>query len=96
MTDEPTALDGRTYATASTGQRTGLASRLERRFGLGAMPDKRRALYVRLELLVAGDARIELLIREAAAEALGKDNPDRYFCRAVVLKLREANVYPQL
>ncbi len=73
-----------------------LGARLERRFGLGAMPGKRRALYARLELIVENNPSAEALIREAAAQATGKNHPDRYFCRAVSLKLRECGAYPDV
>lgn len=96
MDVEPVRLTFPASRTPMPGIGTGLAQRLERRFGLGAMPDKRRALYARLELMAAGNPLIEPLIREAAAEAVGKNHPDRYFCRAVVLKLREANAYPEV
>ena len=73
-----------------------LAARLERRFGLGAMPAKRRALYIRLQCIVDARPELEALVREAASQAAGKDHPDRYFCRAITAKLREARVYEEL
>jgi hypothetical protein len=73
-----------------------LAVRLERRFGLGAMPEKRRALYTRLQTLVEARPEVETLIREAASQATGARHPDRYFCSAVVKKLRECHAYADL
>lgn len=68
----------------------GVAERLVRKFGYGQAPAKRRELYRRLEALAAlkGDEVLEV-ISEAVAEAVGARMPDRYFCRAVVVKLRE-------
>lgn len=80
----------------ATGTSSSLAARLERRFGLGAMPEKRRALFLRLQLLVEARPEVETLIREAASQATGARFPDRYFCSAVVKKLRETNSYEPL
>ena len=96
MNEEPDRLTFPSFTMPKPGTDTGLASRLERRFGLGAMPDKRRALYARLQLMANENPLVELLVREAAAEAVGKDYPDRYFCKAIVLKLREASAYPDV
>lgn len=73
-----------------------LAARLERRFGLGAMPEKRKALYMRIQLLVEARPEVETLVREAASQATSARFPDRYFCSAIVKKLRETNSYEPL
>jgi len=73
-----------------------LSAKLERRFGLGAQPAKRRALYLRLELLVNAMPELEVLVKEAASQATSARFPDRYFCSAVVKKLRESKLLPDL
>ncbi len=69
----------------------GLASRLERRFGLGTMPLIRRRLYQRLEreCEAHGDG-VYALISEVGTIAMGKDSPGNWFCCAVTRRLREA------
>lgn len=70
-----------------------VSARLQRKFGLGEAPNKRMKLYKRLEALVEKwDQKVLDLISEAVAEAVGARKPDRYFCRAIVLKLREAGL----
>lgn len=68
----------------------GLAERLQKRFGLGANPEARKALYRRFELAteVHGE-RALVQLKTVAAEATGKRKPDRYFCRAALCRLRE-------
>jgi hypothetical protein len=72
-----------------------LTERLVRRFGWGSIPSKRAKLYARLETLVSahGDRALSL-VGLAAAEAVGRRFPDRYFCKAVVEKLRDAGLIP--
>jgi hypothetical protein len=72
-------------------QARSVSSRLELKFGLGQCPQKRRELYRRLELLhkKEGD-RVQQIISEAVAQAVGARDPGRYFCKCVVAKLREA------
>lgn len=72
---------------------TNVATRLETKFGLGTRPDLRKALYARLEHLVEeyGD-RAYVAIASAAADAVGKENPGRYFARVVMLRLYERHV----
>lgn len=81
-------LQQRLAAPIKTGPR--VAERLVRKFGYGQSPVKRKELYRRLEKLAEakGEAVIDL-ISEAVAESVGARMPDRYFCRAIVLKLRE-------
>lgn len=71
-----------------------VVERLKRRFGLGADPKKRLALYRRLERLheVHGDLVLEL-ISEAVAQAVAARAPGNYFCRAILAKLREARLF---
>jgi hypothetical protein len=71
-----------------------VASRLASKFGLGKEPAARRALFAKLEALTEGP-RGDIALRcisEAVAQAAGARSPDRYFCRAVVLKLRESGL----
>jgi hypothetical protein len=72
---------------------TKIAQQLEARFGLGSQPDKRRNLYNRLGLAVEvhGERALSQL-KTVAAEARAARKPDRYFCRAALLRLREANL----
>lgn len=73
----------------------GLATRLEKRFGLGNKPDVRRGLYKRLELAVEVHGQPAFTaLRTVAAEADGKRKPDRYFCRAAICRLRETGLMP--
>ena len=70
-----------------------IARQLEQRFGLGSQPDKRRSLYHRLGLAVEvhGERALNQL-KTVAAEARQARKPDRYFCRAALLRLRESNL----
>ena len=72
---------------------TFLSSRLERRFGLGTRPDLRKKLFNQLEQLVdqVGETAY-VVIASAAADAVGKDNPGRYFARVVTLRLKERGI----
>lgn len=66
-----------------------IIARLRKKFGLGDQPAKRMALYQQLQNLEAVHGSIVLdVISEAVAESLGADKPDRYFCRAVKMKLQ--------
>lgn len=91
----PTAAE--IVARASEGRPAGdLAERLARRFGWGDNPTKRRVLYDRLQRCVeTHGARAEALVAEAAmqAQALQAGRKDRYFCKAVVAKLRESGFW---
>lgn len=88
--DIPTTIRPSDFTQTGT-RATSLSARLERRFGLGAMPSKRRALYMKLELMVAANPAIEALVMEAAAQAAGAHTDQgRYFCKAVTMKIREA------
>jgi hypothetical protein len=64
--------------------------RLMRKFGGGADCRRRRELYRRLDLVVKahGDEAIEV-IGSVVADAVGKDKPGNYFCRAVIGRLRD-------
>lgn len=67
-----------------------VAAKLEERFGLGSQPEKRKALFSRLELAceVHGERALTQL-KTVAAEAKSARKPDRYFCRSALLRLRE-------
>ncbi len=67
-------------------------ARLERKFGLGSDPPRRRAFFNKLGRRVEqyGD-RAFRLIAEVVAEAVHKRQPATWFCKVVVLRLREAN-----
>ncbi len=68
-------------------------ARLERKFGLGGDPGRRRVFYGRLGRRVEhhGD-RAYRVIAECVAESVGKDHPQKWFCRVVLLRLREAGL----
>lgn len=69
---------------------TNVAARLERKFGLGSRPTVRAAFYERLEQLVDEHGeRAYVAIASAAADAIGKEDPGRYFTRVATLRLRE-------
>jgi hypothetical protein len=70
-----------------------IVERLERRFHLGTNPTIRRALYHRLGKLVEelGDVAY-YVIAETAADALGKDDPAKFFCKIVLRRLIERGV----
>lgn len=71
-----------------------IAERLEERFGLGDQPDKRRALYRRLQRLAESRGKeAELWIYEAADKASDARDPGRYFSAAIVRMLRQVEVY---
>jgi|SRR5215470_12416081 len=68
-----------------------LVERLTRRFGLGDRPARRKALYARLDALVAGDedGPVMRVIRAAAAASSGARKPGHYFAAAVCGMLRD-------
>lgn len=70
-----------------------LIERLKRRFGLGTKPQVRLALYHRLALLVEeyGDPCL-VTITEAAMDATGKNDEDKWFCKVVIRRLMERKV----
>jgi sirohydrochlorin ferrochelatase len=70
---------------------------LEVRFGLGTCPELRKALYRRLERLVAErEGEAYYIISCVAAEANGKKDPGRYFAFSVTRRLREHALLPQI
>lgn len=75
---------------------TNIAERLKAKFGMGSRPDLRAQLYDRLECLVensGSDApRIYQVIASVAADAIGKQHPDRYFATVVMRRLQEARL----
>jgi hypothetical protein len=82
--------------SAAAAGRTAIRSieeRLTLKFGLGNDGTKRRKLYQRLERLVEREGeRALVLISEAVAQAVGARDPGRYFCRAVVSKIRDSGL----
>lgn len=67
-----------------------IAERLEARFGTGSNPDLRRALYRRLERLIASEGEeCYIIISTVAADAVGKRDSGKYFSFSVVRRLRE-------
>lgn len=72
-----------------------LASRLERKFGLGSRPDLRRSLYERLDALYSDPEigeRVYQVVASAAADAVGKSKPGNYFAYVVLERLRERGI----
>lgn len=74
-----------------------IAERLQRKFGLGTNPDRRRRLYASLAEEVERHPEAERVIGDCVQCAFGKDaagepikNPGNWFCRSVILRLREA------
>lgn len=67
-----------------------VAERLTRRFGLGSDPERRQRFYRKLEELVAdhGDP-VMTIISDCVASAEKARSKQRYFCKAVTLRLRE-------
>jgi hypothetical protein len=67
-----------------------ITQRLRTKFGVGAQPVKRMALYRRLEWIVDkhGD-RAYQIISETIALSVDLDYPDRYFCRTVSMRFKE-------
>jgi hypothetical protein len=70
-----------------------ISARLQKRFGLGTRQDLRLALYRRLEKLVEQEGEpAYLVIASAAADAVSKDNPGRYFAHVVITRLMERGI----
>jgi adenosylmethionine-8-amino-7-oxononanoate aminotransferase len=70
-----------------------ICQRLQRKFGLGDEPRKRMALYRQLEALARiHEEAILALISEAVCGAAQARYPDRYFCRAIRLKIAAAGL----
>jgi len=69
-----------------------LVGRLRREFGLGDNPKARMRLYLLLARHAEGNDLALKVIRECALEAKGKNQPGRWFCRTVTLRLTEAGV----
>jgi hypothetical protein len=67
-----------------------ISERLKKKFGLGADWKRRLELYRRLEacVLAHGDEAYAI-ISECVADAVGKEKPQHWFCRAVVNRLRD-------
>lgn len=67
-----------------------IAERLQRKLGLGDRPDLRRALYVRLERLVAEKGEgCYYTIATVVEDSNGKLNPGKFFAKIVLLRLME-------
>lgn len=63
---------------------------LKRTYGYGARPDIRQRLYVQLQKEVDQHGeRAYRIIRECMEAAASRRSPDRWFCAAVVPRLRE-------
>jgi hypothetical protein len=79
----------------SEGGATTVQDRLARRFGYGDQPTKRRILYDRIAACIEKHGgQAEMLVGEAVVQAEAcHGRKDRYFCHAVVLKLREARLW---
>lgn len=72
---------------------SGIARRLEMRFGLGTRPELRRRLYVALESLVeTHGSEAYVVVASAAADSEGKTHPGRYFAKVVKLRLVERGI----
>ena len=70
-----------------------IVQRLERRFGLGQNPTMRKALYHRLGALIEEKGDVAYyIVSETAADAAGMDNPERFFCKIVLLRLIERHI----
>jgi hypothetical protein len=68
-------------------------NRLVRAFGWGDFPTKRKEFYVNLMRCLNEKGSVVMrAIEEAAAQSVGCAAKDRYFCRAVVSKLREQGI----
>lgn len=70
-----------------------LFERLCRRFGTPQQGTPTERFYLKLAQTVdLQGERALAVIRSAAADAVGKSSPDRYFAKAVTLRLRESGV----
>lgn len=70
-----------------------ISARLTKKFGLGRDPKRRRELFHRLQLLVSkhGDVAYDV-INECVADAVGKEKPAHWFCKAVLSRLRDRSL----
>lgn len=69
---------------------TEVYDRLSRRFGTPEVASVKAKLYLKLgQIIEAEGDRAYMLIATAAADAAGKDQPDRYFAKTVIARLRE-------
>lgn len=73
----------------ATGPR--IAERLERHFGLGSDEERRRKLFERLEYEVEeyGDP-VYTIINDCLQGSLAARKPSHWFCKSVILRLKEA------
>lgn len=80
-----------TGRTLPRGMPSGIAQRLERKFGLGTNKPARRKLYLMLEAAVEqhGDAAYQAISEAVAQAVAARGDPGRYFARAVKLKLAD-------
>jgi len=70
-----------------------IVERLKQRFALGANPTLRLALYHRLGKLIEEEGDVAYyIVAETAADAAGKDDPARFFCKIVLRRLIERGV----
>ncbi len=67
-----------------------VADRLARKFGYGTDENRRRQLYERLEHEVElhGDV-VYVIISDVVQAAMNARSPSRWFCKSVILRLRE-------
>lgn len=92
--DAPTLYVAATQPVQPAENAGSIAERLELRFGVGDDPEKRRALYRRLQRLCESRGKeAELWIYEAADKASDARDPGRYFSAAIVRMLRQVEVY---
>lgn len=74
----------RSYDAAS------IIDRLRRRFGSGVPGDVRERFYAKLgNIIEANGESAYMCVASCAADAAGKEQPDRYFAKAVTARLRE-------
>jgi len=69
--------------------RSPLRAQLEKMFGLGEHPAKRRALYLRLDRLCELDRIYLSIILECIAAADTKENPSHWFCRSITKRIAD-------
>lgn len=69
---------------------TEIYDRLSRRFGAPDVGSVKSKLYLKLgQIIEAEGDRAYMLVATAAADAAGKEQPDRYFAKTVTARLRE-------
>ena len=67
-----------------------IVERLSKRFGNGANPKVRQALYRRIGVLCESHGEsVYVEVCSVAAAATSATHPDRYFCAAISRRLRE-------